>query len=387
MTVAPQRTVASALAAPRIADLRAYVFRAPIATPVRTSFGAMDNRPMVLVRIEDAEGAVGWGEVWCNFPTCGAEHRARLLASVFRALLAEEPAAPDAALRTLTARTRILALQSGEPGPFAQCIAGIDIALWDLAARRAGQPLWRLLGARSPEIGVYASGLNPERPEDLAARKRAEGYRAFKLKVGFGLERDVANLRSLRRTLGEDVPLMVDANQAWDEEAAAHHAQAFAPFGLAWLEEPIAADSPWETWRALRARTPIPLAAGENLAGDAAFDGAIAARALAVLQPDAAKWGGITGCLAVARRAGAAGLLYCPHYLGGGVGLVASAHLLAAAGGDGLLEIDANDNPLRTALMGPLAALRDGHAVLTDDPGLGIDPDPRTLHDYVVLEA
>jgi L-alanine-DL-glutamate epimerase-like enolase superfamily enzyme len=387
MSTAQQRDVAPVLSAPRVADLRAYVFRAPVAIPVRTSFGTMDNRPMLLVRLEDSDGAVGWGEVWCNFPACGAEHRAQLLATVFRALLVGQPADPGAMFKELTARTHVLALQSGEPGPFAQCIAGIDSALWDLAARHAGLALWRMLGAASPEIGVYASGLNPDRPEELAATKREEGYRAFKLKVGFGPERDVANLRSLRRALGTDARLMVDANQAWDVSAAARHAEAFASFDLAWLEEPIAADSKWSAWRALQGRTPIPLAAGENLASEGAFGAAIGAGALAVLQPDVAKWGGITGCLAVARRAQAARLLYCPHYLGGGVGLVASAHLLAAAGGGGLLEIDANDNPLRAALMGPIKSLRGGRAVLTDDPGLGISPDPRALHDYVVLEA
>jgi D-galactarolactone cycloisomerase len=387
MNVARQPNVASLSPAPRIADLRAYVLRAPVAVPVQTSFGTMTNRPMVLVRIEDNEGAVGWGEVWCNFPTCGAEHRARLLATVFRALLQGQPAEPANAFNSLTARTRILALQSGEPGPFAQCIAGIDIALWDLAARREGRALWQHLGARNPQIAVYASGLNPDRPEALAAAKRAEGYHAFKLKVGFGLDRDVVNLRALRDLLGGAARLMVDANQAWDAETTVRHAQAYAPFDLAWLEEPIAADSPWESWHALRNRIGIPLAAGENLLGHDQFDRALSAAALAVIQPDAAKWGGITGCLAVARRAQDAGVLYCPHFLGGGVGLVASAHLLAAAGGDGMLEIDANDNPLRTSLMGPLARVQDSRAILSNDPGLGIEPDLRALHDYVVLEA
>jgi D-galactarolactone cycloisomerase len=387
MSVARQPEVASLSPAPRVADLRAYVLRAPVAVPVQTSFGTMTDRPMLLVRIEDSEGAVGWGEVWCNFPACGAEHRARLLATVFRALLQGQAAEPATAFDALTARTRILALQSGEPGPFAQCIAGIDIALWDLAARRERRALWQLLGARSPEIAVYASGLNPDRPEALAEAKRAEGYRAFKLKVGFGLERDLPNLRALRALLGDDARLMVDANQAWDVEATARHAAAFAPFGLAWLEEPIAADSPWGVWRALRDRVGMPLAAGENLLGRAQFEQALAASALAVIQPDVAKWGGITGCLAVAQRAHAAGILYCPHFLGGGIGLVASAHLLAAAGGDGMLEIDSNDNPLRTLLMGPLATLRGGRTVLSGDPGLGIAPDLRALHDYVVLEA
>ena len=88
-----------------------------------------------------------------------------------------------------------------------------------------------------------------------------------------------------------------------------------------------------------------------------------------------AKWGGFSGCLPVARAIRAAGLRYCPHYLGGGIGLLASAHLLAAAGGDGLLEIDANDNPLRTATCGAVARIRAGRATLDEAPGLGFTPD------------
>src|SRR3546814_20499614 len=106
----------------------------------------MGDRPAVVLRLRDADGAEGWGEVWCNFPGCGAEHRGRLVATVLAPLLigrkVEDPALE---WRRLTDATRILALQSGEAGPFAQAIAGIDIALWDLAARRAGLPLWRLL--------------------------------------------------------------------------------------------------------------------------------------------------------------------------------------------------------------------------------------------------
>lgn len=103
-----------------------------------------------------------------------------------------------------------------------------------------------------------------------------------------------------------------------------------------------------------------------------------------MLQPDLAKWGGFSGCLPVARRALAAGLRFCPHYLGGGVGLIAAAHLLAAAGGRGMLEIDANPNPLRTLLMGPLASVADGMSSLSDEPGLGIVPDLQALAEFRV---
>ncbi len=367
-----------------IARLECFVLRCPIQTPVQTSFGIMRDRPALFVRLTDVEGVQGWGEVWCNFPTVGAEHRARLLEKIFALLLVGHACEhPTSAFADLTARTEVLAIQSAEPGPIGQCIAGLDIALWDLHARRLGQPLWRLLGGSSPEVPVYASGLNPTEPERLAAAQRAQGFRAFKLKVGFGRDRDLGNLRALREAVGND-DLMVDANQAWDLEAAAGHAAAFEPFGLRWLEEPLRATRPWSEWQALAERVPVPLAAGENLAGDDAFGGALDARCLGVLQPDLAKWGGFSACLPVARRALARGLRYCPHFLGAGVGLLASAHLLAAAGGGGLLEVDANPNPLRTATCGPVAQVVDGRVGLSDRPGLGDEPDLAALRDFLV---
>ena len=128
------------------------VFRVPIATPVVTSFGTMTDRPALVVRIEDADGAVGWGEVWCNFPNVGAEHRARMLENyVAPLLLARAWPDPMAAFSELTARLHVLGLQCGEPGTIAQIIAGADIALWDLTGKLLGKPLWKLLGGE-PEI-------------------------------------------------------------------------------------------------------------------------------------------------------------------------------------------------------------------------------------------
>jgi D-galactarolactone cycloisomerase len=364
----------------RPVSVEAFVFRCPIATPVRTSFGTMHDRPAVFVRVEDADGAVGWGEAWCNFPSCGAEHRARLIDTVMAPLLTGRGFdGPVQAFEWLSDQTAVLAIQSGEPGPMAQAIAGIDTALWDLCARRAGQPLWRYLGGAGDEVGVYASGINPDRPQDVAAARLAEGHRAFKLKIGFGEARDIANLEALRELLGPETPLMVDANQGWTLAQAIDMAPKLERFKLGWLEEPLRADRPWSEWQALKHATAIPLAGGENIAGADGFDAAIAQAPWSVLQPDLAKWGGISGCWPVVRKGMAAGLRYCPHYLGGGIGLLASAHLLAAAGGDGMLEIDANPNPLRTALAAGLSAVVDGRARLGERPGLGIEPDLRAL--------
>ncbi|HPU53467.1 MAG TPA: enolase C-terminal domain-like protein, partial [Burkholderiaceae bacterium] len=134
-------------------------------------------------------------------------------------------------------------------------------------------------------------------------------------------------------------------------------------------------DRPWTEWQKLRDASRTPLAAGENVAGEAAFDALIAARALGVVQPDIAKWGGISGTWPVVRRVREAGLRYCPHFLGAGVGLLHSAHLLAAAGGDGLLEIDANPNPLRSLTCGTMGTVAQGRIRLGEAPGIGVDVD------------
>jgi len=353
---------------------------------VRTSFGTMHDRPAVLVRVEDDDGAFGWGEAWCNFPTCGAEHRGRLIETVLAPLVVGRAfASPEAAFRELSEKTAVLAIQSGEPGPIAQAIAGVDIALHDLAARRAGEPLWRRLAragerdraARAAQaLPVYASGINPDAPGNVVEALRSHGYTAFKLKVGFGGARDVANLGDVRAAAGAQADVMVDANQAWSLDDAAVMAERLAVHAPAWLEEPLRADRPWSEWHRLAALSPIALAAGENAIGDAAFDALIASRAVAVVQPDVAKWGGVSGVLAVVDRIAAAGLRYCPHYLGAGVGLLASAHVLAARGSvGGMLEVDANENPLRSDLCPPLATLERGTIRLGDAPGLGVVPD------------
>ena len=244
----------SAIKPLRIASVKAHVYRAPIDEPIQTSFGTMLDRPALVVRIEDVEGVVGWGEVWCNFPSVGAEHRARILESVIPPILLErEWASPTEAFATLSKRLHILGIQSGEPGTIAQIIAGTDIALWDIASKKLGQPLWQVFGG-TPLIQTYASGLSPNNPEKLVKQKWAEGYRAFKLKVGFGTQKDARNLETLRALLGPDVPIMVDANQAWSVTSALEHILDLRAFNPFWIEEPIAADQPIGNWIELATR-------------------------------------------------------------------------------------------------------------------------------------
>ncbi len=374
------------MSAPAI-DLRAVetvALSIPLAEPLPTSFGVMDARSTLLVGLTDADGRVGWGEVWCNFPTFGALHRARLVQRIVGPLLVEAPSVdPWTIGATLSSRLATLALQTGEFGPLAQVIGGLEMAVWDLAGQVAGEPCYRLLGGLEGRVPAYASGINPTDPAATVRASQAEGYRAFKLKVGFGRERDLANAAAVAGALRPGECFMVDANQAWDAATATAMSEALREHRPVWLEEPLPADAPAADWQRV-AGAGLPVAAGENMRGLPAFQAGLEEGWLAVAQPDAGKWGGLAGGLEVARLAFAAGRRFCPHHLGGAVGLHAAAHLLAAAGGDGVLEIDSNDNALRTELVGPLPALQDGCFVLPERPGLGVAPDPAVIDAYRV---
>lgn len=365
-----------------IASVEAFAFRVPISAPIKVSFGTFRDRPVVLVRVVDSEGAVGWGEAWCNWPSVGAEHRARLVNDFADRLVGRSFDAPSQAFHLLTKQLEVLVLQTLEVGPIAQAIAGIDIALWDLFARKAGLPLHRYLGgAPCASVPVYATGINPDQPEVFAAARRAEGHRAFKLKTGFGHAQDLRNLQAMRAAIGPDDELSCDANQVLSVDEAIAFVRAVEPLKLAWFEEPIRVDAPTEHWQRLAAASTTPLAGGENLQG-AQFDAACSDSVLQVMQPDVTKWGGVTGSIHIARTAVAAGKRYCPHYFGGGVSLLASLHLLAAAGGSGLLEFDCHPNPGREAVVGDLMPVADGRVPVPTGPGLGATPDLAALRRY-----
>ena len=357
----------------KIDKISSFVVRAPIEVPVVNAFGVMRDRPALLLQVHSEIGEIGVGETWCNFPTCGAEHRARLIETAISPLLIGVTfSSPADCFHQLTNKLRLLAVQTGEYGPIAQCLAGIDIALWDLVARRHGLPLYRLFGGKGVEVNAYASGINPTDAAETAARARAQGYRAFKLKIGFGETIDMPNIEAMADDLGSNEWLMVDANQAWSAAEALRMIDLIQDFPIKWLEEPIVATASTADWLQLAAASSIDLAGGENLFETTAFEGAAAGTWLNVIQPDMCKWGGFSGTVPIARLIRRSGKLYCPHFLGGGVGLSASAHLLAAIGGDGLLEVDCNVNPLRSQVFEPV--LLEGKTSLPTGPGLGIDP-------------
>ncbi len=242
-------------------------------------------------------------------------------------------------------------------------------------ARRAGLPLARHMAAEAAAtVAVYASGINPTGAPENAARAIAAGYAGCKIKIGFDAVRDRDNLLGARALIGEGTRLMADANQAWTLDDALAFAPTAQEADLTWLEEPLPHDAADADWQALAAALPTPLAAGENFLTGRDFDVLPAARRLRVIQPDLGRWGGVAQVIDVGQACRANGSLFCPHWLGGGVGLLTSLHAKAAlADKDGFVEVDFNDNPMRSEIAASvLSTLRDGRVTLSDAPGIGI---------------
>jgi L-alanine-DL-glutamate epimerase-like enolase superfamily enzyme len=372
-------TPSAKMAPLKLERIETWIYSAEVKKPVVSTLASITKRVALLIRVEDSDGAFGWGEVYSTLPSFGATHRAQivhqLLSPRLRQLVLTEP---TQAWRLLTIALQAMVIQTGEPGPIAAAISGLDVALWDLFARKAGLPLVQYLGGTARPLRVYASGLNPADGPEVVEISRSKGYTGFKQKIGFDAESDLSNLCRITQEMVPGECLMVDVNQGWRLEEALAMAAKLSVFNLKWIEEPLMANAPSEHWRACARAFSAPLAGGENLrAGDFARH----SEWLSFIQPDVGKWGGISanGSIAQALQATPAQYgqhkTYCPHWLGSGIGLMASAHLLSATSSDGLLEVDVNENPLREILCLPFPDLKDGHLHLSQQPGLGVHPD------------
>jgi L-alanine-DL-glutamate epimerase-like enolase superfamily enzyme len=279
---------------------------------------------------------------------------------------------------------------AGRPWP-------LDVALWDLAGKVQDQPVWRLLGGRSPRVRAYASSGVHRPVEEMAAmaeRAAALGFPA--LKVRFGRPRlhdDLAVVAAVRKATGDRLELMVDCNQGWrmpwdtqppwDVDRATEVAEVLLGHGVYWMEEPLHRGD-YAGYAELRRRVPLRIAGGEMTREPYEFRELLERGCLDVFQPDCVCTGGITGLAALARQVEAAGLIFTPHTWGNGIGLLANLHLTAGTVEPPFVEFPFDPPEWTTARRDyPLATTveidRDGWVELTDEPGLGIHLDEDRL--------
>ncbi|MEV0315734.1 mandelate racemase/muconate lactonizing enzyme family protein [Nonomuraea fuscirosea] len=255
----------------------------------------------------------------------------------------------------------------GRSGVATQALAAIDIALWDLKAKRAGLPLAKLLGSYRDSVRTYntSGGFLHAPIEEVQARASqslADGIGGIKIKVGQpDMREDLRRLAAVREHLGEGVPLMVDANQQWDRASALRFGRAVEEFGLVWIEEPLDAYDA-EGHAQLAAALDTPIATGEMLSSVAEHVRLIEARAADIIQPDAPRVGGITSFLRLATLADHAGLQLAPHFA-----MEIHLHLAAAYPREPWVEHFEWLNPLFEERL----ETRDGRMIVPDRPGLG----------------
>lgn len=342
----------------KITKIRTHILEAKLSQPFAYSRAWYDSRTAMLVEIETDTGLTGWGE--CYGP---ARMTAAVVNSVAPWLVGEDPLRTDVVWQTIYARLR----DHGQKGVVIQGLSGIDIALWDIKGKHFGVPAHQLLGgAARKEVQAYATGLYRRRSvdplkylPDEAAGYAAEGFRAVKLKVGFGIAEDAAMTRAVREAIGDDVALMVDANHAYDAVAAIRLGRLIEPHDIGWFEEPVPPEDV-AGYRAVKSALTIPIAGGECEFTRFGFRDLFASHALDIAQPDTCAAGGLTECKKIADMSEAFGIRYNPHVWGTGIAIAASLQLLAVlpshtptslAPLEPLLEFDRTEHPIRQAIL------------------------------------
>ncbi|WP_323959666.1 mandelate racemase/muconate lactonizing enzyme family protein [Arthrobacter sp. JZ12] len=285
-----------------------------ITVPLARHWGAdVPENHFLATTVTADDGAVGHGFSWT--PTIGPQAVLALLEHDIAPFVVGLPAQPEAVWDPLWVRLH----EAGGGGLTTIAMAGVDLALWDLAGRQAGCSVPDLLGRRRDVVPVYGSGVNLhyslEELVDQAQRWVAEGRRAVKVKVGKpDLREDAERIAAVREVIGPDRALMIDANQRWDLPTTLRALDRLGEYGLHWLEEPIRADD-LAAYRRLRKSSPVPIALGENVHTIYRFRDFIEADAVDIIQPNIVRVGGITPFRRIVELARANSIAVAPHLL------------------------------------------------------------------------
>ena len=348
---------------PRITGLSTRL----LTVPLRRHWGAeAPENHVIVTELHTDDGGAGHGFSWT--PTIGPQAVKALLDYDIAPFVSGLPSNPETVWDALWKRLH----EAGGGGLTTIAMAGVDLALWDLQARRAGTSVTGLLGQRQDSAEVYGSGVNLHYTLDelVAQTERwvAAGHRAVKIKVGKpDLREDAERVAAVRSVLGPDRRLMIDANQRWDLPTTLRALEVLGEFGLDWLEEPLRADDLW-AYRRLRKHSPVPIALGENLHTIYRFRDFIEAEAVDIIQPNIIRVGGITPFRRIVELARTHSIKVMPHLLpelSGQLALtLAEATLVedveeASFGQLGILDGPA---PVRFS---------NSRVTLTDQPGLG----------------
>jgi len=360
----------------KIISVRAIPLAVPIreAAPVASTWSARASK-QILVEVKTDSGLTGWGEAFaygvplavCNVIEDG-------LAPI---VVGADPTEIEA----LVDRMHRALMIWGRRGLAMMAVSGVELALWDIAGKARGVPVYALLGGLvQRSVRAYASLPRYESAADVgraAAAMAKDGFTAIKLH-----QTDVASVAAARQAVGADVELMLDTNCPWTVEEAMRMARRLEPYALRWLEEPVWPPEDYAGLARVRDSTSTPIASGENEATVFGFRELIRAGAADVIQPSVTKVGGLLELKKIATLAAAANVTLVPHSYYFGPGLAATVHVIASTPGVPYIEYGAGE--LAPALSKTPIRCAAGRVSVEDRPGLGADPDPDVIarHPY-----
>lgn len=375
----------------RIKSVTCHVVSAPVERPFTSSRGWLyKTRGSCIVEIETTDGIIGWGE--CYGPSQVA--RAYIDTQLAPRVIGRDPFDVEVIWEDLYNRIK----DYGGKGMVTSAMSGIDIALWDIVGKACGKPIHKLIGgAFRTQVTAYATGLYfidmnrlIEEAVEEAQAFASEGFKAIKMKIGLGDPRlDIARVEAVRKSVGDDMRLMVDANHCFTVPQAIRIGRELERLNVEWFEEPISPedlDGYIEVTRALD----MAVAGGENEFTRWGFRDIVVRKAMDIVQPDVCAAGGITECKKIATLASAHGVECVPHAWGSAIGLAATLHFLAALPDQPpsfrpmppLLEFEQCENPFRDHLATSPIVQKGGVVDIPQGAGLGIDVDRSVLERY-----
>lgn len=359
----------------QITGVDTYTLQVPLEREVGDSRLSITDCYWIVVEIETDDGTVGTG--WMGSLGFAPDLLSRFVDSQFREpLLGRDPFETTAIAADLRRQT----IYYGELGMSAWPRSAIDVALWDIKAKAAGQPLYRYLGGDNPRVRAYASSMDARHDLDelaeLHGRYAADGFTAFKSKVGNRpVEEEVARVAAVRSGIGEDADLFIDANQAWTEKETVRITNRLADYDIGWIEEPIREFDEAAHGR-LADRLPTRLATGEMCYRPERIRRLLDCGGVDVVQPDLIRAGGVSGQFEIATMAARYGVPTASHFY-----YAVSAHVVAAAP-NGMIVEYIPEYDIAPVLETP-PTIEGGEIVLSDRPGHGyqIDPAARTTYE------
>ena len=376
-----------------IKKVTCHVVAAPVERPFTSSRGWLyKTRGSCIVEIETTDGITGWGE--CYGPSAVA--KAYLETQFAPRIVGRDAFDVEVIWEDLYNRIK----DYGGQGMAASALSGIDIALWDIIGKACNRPIHKLIGgAHRTEVTAYATGLyfiDMNRLVEEAVEEAQEfvenGFSAIKMKIGLGsIKLDIERVAAVRKAIGDDMRLMVDANHCFSVPQAIRIGRELEKLNVEWFEEPISPediDGYVEVTRALD----MAVAGGENGFTRWGFRDLVVRKAMDIVQPDVCAAGGISECRKIAALASAHGVECVPHAWGSAIGLAATLHFLAALPDQPpsfkpmppLLELEQCENPFRDLLAREPIVQKHGKVQVPTGAGLGIEIDRSVLERYRV---